>query len=145
MRARILMFAAASLLLIAADAKEAELKKLEGSWKIVSIGRQGEALKDAGSATETWTVKGDQYTAKAGSAMAKYRLNVDPNKRPRTIDQTLERPDGKLVPMYGIYELNGDNLKICLSFSGKEEERPDSFTTPMNSNRIIYVLKREKK
>jgi uncharacterized protein (TIGR03067 family) len=45
-------------------------------------------------------------------------------------------------PIKGIYEIDGDNLKICFAIEG---ERPTKFESPADSVQMLIVLKRIKK
>jgi len=52
---------------------------------------------------------------------------VDRTRKPKAIDLIFEDGSGKSDSFPGIYELDGDMLKICSRFS-KEGERPTKFT-----------------
>ena len=45
--------------------------------------------------------------------------------------------------MVGIYQQEGNRLKVCLDLSGKD--RPREFKTKSGSNAILLVFKREKR
>ena len=49
---------------------------------------------------------------------------------------------GEEVIVKGIYELNGETLKICFAAPGKP--RPTDFTNKPKSGRIVEVLERVK-
>jgi uncharacterized protein (TIGR03067 family) len=76
---------------------------------------------------------------------AKYKL--DENKKPKTIDLTAGGRDGSgkkpddVLP--GIYELDGDSLKICLGLPGKD--RPTEPSAKEGAKQTLYTYKREKK
>ena len=42
----------------------------------------------------------------------------------------------------GIYELKGDDLKMCVGMDG---DRPKEFATQAGINTMLFVLKRDKK
>ena len=56
----------------------------------------------------------------------------------RTIDVVTE-----LEPSKGIYQLEGDNLKIC--GVSRDGERPAEFTTKPGTKQVLFVLKRQKR
>lgn len=73
---------------------------------------------------------------------ATYRL--DPSKKPRAIDLTSTSGETKGRTYLGIYELDGDALKIC--FSEYEQDRPREFAAQGKPGiRTLLVLKRQTK
>ena len=60
--------------------------------------------------------------------------NIDPTKKPKEITLT---PDNSKTPLYGIYELKGDTLTLCIG-----EKRPTQFKAKEGA--MLWVLKREK-
>jgi uncharacterized protein (TIGR03067 family) len=148
----------AGLLVIAvparADEVADELKKLEGTWQIVSSEHNGAKRVPP----DKWVIKGDRCTAVVNkNPLLSYQLKVDPSKNPKTIDRAMLLPEfgnpkskelKPGTPMYGIYEVDGDTLKMCFYFyagEDKDKKRPADFTAPKDSNRLVYFLKREKR
>jgi uncharacterized protein (TIGR03067 family) len=64
---------------------------------------------------------------------------LDPTRKPRTIDMMLE-VKGQTVTVRGVYEFDGETLKICISEPDEEPERPAAIDDAKGSLRI---LKRE--
>ena len=60
---------------------------------------------------------------------------IDASKNPREID--FIRGKTKQI---GIYELNGDRLKLCV---GPSDDRPKEFTTKPRTDHSMFVLKRK--
>jgi uncharacterized protein (TIGR03067 family) len=123
-RACVSVLLAAPLILWAVSARaddadkavKEELKKLEGTWVLKENSTHGKDTPKEGLKTVPWaevTIKGD--TLKMGKG--EFRIVVDPSKKPKTIDRLIKRPDGKDIKSEGLYELDGDNLKICLEYS----------------------------
>jgi uncharacterized protein (TIGR03067 family) len=63
-------------------------------------------------------------------------LKLDPTQRPNVYNRILD--DDRLCR--GIYELDGDNLKICLGFPGMD--RPKEFSTKQGEHSSLMVYKR---
>ena len=62
---------------------------------------------------------------------------MDAGAKPKTIDLTgFPKPD---VKMLGIYELDGNTLKICVG----ESKRPIEFASKPGSKTGIFVLRKE--
>jgi len=125
------------------DAAKNELKKLEGTWATVSIEAAGQKLTDEDKIkTRKLTMKGEKYTLKVGDETVQGTIEINPTKKPKTIDVKPDSGSNKGKTLLGIYELDGDNLKICLAAPGKE--RPTAFGTAPEIGQQLVVYKREK-
>ncbi len=146
MRQCVVLLLAAGLSLAADDRKadpvDKEYARFEGTWQVVSLDVEGmkvpaEAIKEA-----RLTIKGKEFTMKDAVATYKGTFVIDPGKKEKTIDMTFTDGPEKGNTSYGIYELDGDDLKICLTLTGKE--RPTEFAAKPKSGHGFEVLKREK-
>jgi uncharacterized protein (TIGR03067 family) len=156
MRAAPLLLALAGTVFITtstrADDLADEWKKLEGTWRIVSSEHNGQKS----TPPDRWQIKSGKVTCLVNkSPICTYDFKIDPSKKPKTIDRAMMLPvefgSKKLKPgayMYGIYEVDGDNMKMCFYFiagEDKDKKRPADFTAPKESKRLSYILKREKR
>jgi RNA polymerase sigma factor (sigma-70 family) len=125
-----------------------ELKKLEGAWKVVAVESDGRKADDGEiedfhyifGADGTWKLRQD------GRVIARGTFAIDPTKKPKTIDFKIEetvsqRDKGKTSR--GVYELDGDGLKVCRDWPG-EEARPTDFAAGAGSKRILGEYRRAK-
>jgi RNA polymerase sigma factor (sigma-70 family) len=127
---------------VADDKPKSDLDKLKGTWQAESF--EGVAGKAEGKGSEAdlfkLTVDGEKFTFEGifgmGRGPAKGTLKLYPTKSPKTFDMTT--PEGKLI---GIYELDGDELKICLNKIGIKD-LPTEFTA--TDSRFVIVFKRDK-
>jgi uncharacterized protein (TIGR03067 family) len=144
MKPHLLMIVAVGLL-IAADGPqeddEGDPAKIQGSWKVVAAEDSGEkapkeALKDL-----KWVITKDKITYKFAEKTTEWSYKLDPTTTPKWIDLT----EGERTTL-GIYELDGDNLKICFPEGPNgERERSTAFESKPNSvNDVLITLKREK-
>ena len=120
----------------AARTDEAEVQKLHGKWIVEDFQYNGapvERLKDA-----IREFKAGKYTLtpKAGDAI-EGNLILDATKQPKTIDLDV---NGRVLK--GIYELEGDLLKMCYNLN--DEVRPTEFASKPDSGLIVVVHRREK-
>jgi uncharacterized protein (TIGR03067 family) len=124
------------------DAKK-ELKSLQGTWKVTALTHDGkEAPKDA-IEKMVLMVKDDTYTLKMGGDEEESgTIKIDPSEKPKTIDFVIKKGKDKGKTQQGIYALEGDNLKCCMSEPGKD--RPKALASKKESGHILVVLKREK-
>src|ERR1700730_15039817 len=85
--------------LVAADDPRDELKKLEGTYTLVSGEKDNQKLPEQTIKTAKLVIKGDQHDVKIGDDTFKGSHKVDPSKKPKTIDVTdTEGPfKGKMV------------------------------------------------
>lgn len=120
-----------------------ELAKLEGTWRIVSHEKDGEKLdvSNLPFALEV-TFKGKDFSF-ANNLGAGSIENIDPTKKPKTIDYKVisGANDGKTE--LSIYELDGDTFRDCIAPPGKD--RPTKFTAAEGTGQTLIVYERVKK
>ena len=119
------------------DAAKEDLKKLQGAWKVEKIEAGGMELKDVKLGTLTFK---DNMIPEFGAEMS---VKLDPSKKPKEID-LVRTKDGR--PWYGVYDLDGDKLKLSLALvePGKlaEQKRPTDFDT--KKPQMVFTLTRAK-
>ena len=145
------LFALSAVLAVAAadpakdDAKK-EIEKFQGTWSTVSAVHEGENLPDALRANLKFVIKGDEFVVKGDDEItkqyAKGKITVDPTAKPRTIDFAIGEGSEKGLVVEGIYEWNGDEIKVCAYMLGKE--RPTEFASKEGSHTVLIVIKKEK-
>ena len=125
------------------DAAKKELKKLEGTWATVSIEAAGQKVTEEEKIkTRKLTTTGDKYRLKVGDETVQGTIEINPSKKPKTIDVKPDSGNNKGKTLLGIYELDGDSLKVCLAPAGKD--RPTAFATAAENAQQLVVYKREK-
>jgi uncharacterized protein (TIGR03067 family) len=131
------------------DVAERDTKELQGTWKTVASEVEGQKVEAFGTTTRV-VIKGDQYIVEyppsesGEEKVSVMTFTVDANKKPKAIDfaSTTDPGGGKLSK--GIYELEGDTLKICFN-PEKGGDRPTEFATKAGSRVRCITLKREKR
>ena len=123
------------------DAVKKEKDALQGKWTILSVERDGKPV-------ETWkdgvrVMEGDTYTMtpKQGDSF-KGKFALEPSKTPKGIDFTPSGGQNKDKTLRGIYEIDGDMLKIC--FAEPDKERPNEFSTKAGSGWTLALHKKQK-
>jgi uncharacterized protein (TIGR03067 family) len=135
--------------LTAGDPKEEAIKKdrkrYEGTWQVISLEVDGNKAgeEDAKKITVINEADGKWAIEVDGKVVAKGTSEIDPTKKPRTVDLTMTEGDDKDKTALGIYEFSDDTRKVCLAQAGKD--RPTAFAAPAGSGHILAVLKRVKK
>src|SRR5258708_3978799 len=148
MKLHALLVVLAAGLLVAADAPKddagkKEQEKLQGKWSAVSGERDGQKAPD----TEIGQIKlefkdGKMFINIANETKEIATLKVDGSKKPKTVDLDLTEGPDKGKKAQGIYEVDGDNLKLCVAKPGKD--RPTEFATKAGSETTLLVLKKDK-
>jgi uncharacterized protein (TIGR03067 family) len=127
------------------DAKK-ELDKLQGTWSAVSAEVDGMPLDDNLRAGLRFVIKGDEFVVKGDDEVVKMytraKITIDPTTKPKSMDFAIGEGSEKGTVVEGIYEWNGDQLKVCAKLTGKE--RPTEFATKENSQTALIVIKKEK-
>jgi uncharacterized protein (TIGR03067 family) len=122
------------------DGLEQDMKKLQGTWKLIHDERDGEKKSEEVTREDPpWVFKADKLIIGAGAST--YRL--DAAKKPKTIDVTPDDAEARKVvkTLLGIYSIESDTLKIALSM----KERPKEFATKKGSGVVLVILKRERR
>lgn len=136
----------AVILLIAADkppdplSKE-DLHRLQGPWTLVSAMQDGKALAEDKVKKTTIVFKDDTFRFPDSAEYATSRsgtIKIDATKTPKQMDAISPAKE----VMLGIYELNGDNYRVCFAPAGKP--RPDKLTSESGSGYILQVWVRVK-
>ena len=145
-KAHFLIIAAIGVSLGADSSLDPSSKKdsdgLQGTWKLVSAMKDGEALPKDKVKQTTIVIKHDTFsfpdlaeyaTSKEGT------IKLDATTNPKQMDATSTEKE----VMLGIYELDGDRYKVCFAPTGKP--RPSEFASKLGSGNLLQVWKRKKR
>jgi uncharacterized protein (TIGR03067 family) len=135
--------------LLGVDAKEDAKKvvdQVQGSWTTTSLIFSGKDVSNEDYAKLRFVFKGDEAVIEGSDQVKKEYARIgfkfDPSTAPHLVDMSIKAGTQKDTVIEGIYELKGDELRICARVIGNE--RPADFTSAENSNVALIVLKREK-
>jgi RNA polymerase sigma factor (sigma-70 family) len=120
-------------------APQVEQEKLQGNWQVVAVAKGGQAQPNAGMrlafAADKMVLFGPGFQTPPMPCV------FDPAQTPKTID--VNSPVGGV--WRGIYELNGDSMKLCLNQGPAGGNRPTTFRTQPGAQGVyLYVLRRER-
>jgi uncharacterized protein (TIGR03067 family) len=118
---------------------------MEGTWAVVSheADVQKQTAEQVKKVDIKLVVKGGKYSVYFGGM--KYTtgaLKLDATKNPRQIDAVAEDGEFKGKAMKGIYELKGDEMRVCFAQPGKQ--RPTEFRTEKGTGQMLLGYKRIK-
>ncbi len=122
---------------ISAADMEKELARLRGTWRVVSLVRDG--VESTAAELKQWpllTIKGsDFYWGETGQGPSGTIISIDPTKNPKTIEYN----SGGAIYL-GIFEIDGDTFKDCLITGYKD--LPKEFTAKQGSGHQLMIHKR---
>ena len=115
------------------EAARMDVEALQGAWRFVR--------SEQGALDDTWEVEGqrvafekDAFTLKKGDKVVlRGTFKLDISKRPRTIDITITEGGHKGKTMLGIWEIDREGLRWCVSEPGAKD-RPTAFATNKGSS-----------
>jgi uncharacterized protein (TIGR03067 family) len=131
------------------EAAKAEMKKMEGTWRLVSAISDGKPRPDDRLKAITIAIKADgTWVENDGKETFEATFTVDPAKSPKTANFVNKSGSMKGITCLEIYEIDGDTMKLCFVSvpTGKEstKERPSKFASEAGSGHYLCVMKREK-
>jgi len=141
----------------AGDQPKDKFAELQGTWSIVRIEFQGKSLLEKDKPKPTMVIKDGTLISDAKEVpsdakeplLDRLKLSeiLDPSKKPKTVTiKTGTTSEGKLT-FNGIYEVNGDELRVCGVAVQTETEKNPEATRPkqFDSNKgLLLVFKRQK-
>jgi uncharacterized protein (TIGR03067 family) len=132
------------VLLLGADDAKKDQEKLQGTWETTVVQYNG---KDQADEIKLKLVfKGKEVKVEGNDEVqrdyGRFTYKIDPSTTPRAIDITVAEGNQKDTVLEGIYELKGDELRMCVKVIGKE--RPAKFESPEGESIALVVLKRVK-
>ena len=120
-----------------------EMEKLIGTWACVSGSVDGNPLPEATARELKLKLTEKTYTTTRGEdTLFESTYTIDPGTTPRSID--IVGTEGELAgkTAQGIYEVDGDDLKLCYTMPG--HDRPKAFESKPGSGAFFVVWKRVK-
>ena len=112
-------------------------ENIQGTWKVMSAADNGHRTPKAAVKDLKFVITRDKIIYKFLEKTTEWSYQLDATQTPKWIDLR----DGAATNL-GIYELEGDNLKICFP-EGRPGERSTAFESKPNSvNDVLIILKR---
>jgi uncharacterized protein (TIGR03067 family) len=122
-----------------AESKEEALAKLQGKWRVERIEENGVAEPEEEAKRFTLIIKGNKINVELRGQVEHTDFQIDATKSPKEIDMVPQYGDDKGKTFRGIYEIDGDTLRICAT---PLAERPKKIVSEQGT--MILILKRAK-
>lgn len=134
----------ACLTALAAAAQDAKLADPtpEGTWKPVTAELNGEAFPDDLIRAMKLVIAKGKYTLTLDTQVDEGTCTNDPKKSPRTLDIKGTKGPNEGRTILAIYEIKGDEMRVCYDMSGKA--RPTEFSAKKGSGQFLVTYRREK-
>jgi uncharacterized protein (TIGR03067 family) len=122
------------------DAAKKDLEKLKGTWVATSYVKDTKPAPEADLKMMKLVIAGDQVSFTKGKDLRKSTYKLDPTQKPKAVDIVMIDGPDKGNTLQGIYEISGDELKICLAILNKP--RPKELAAKPET--ILETWKRDK-
>lgn len=128
--------------ILGADRDGGGRNMLRGTWKAISAERNGAAANDI--VGHRLDFSGERFVVhdQDGQLLYQGTYLVDPRNDPATIDFNHSASSLQSKRWQGIYQCNGDELKICDNAGDPSKHRPTDFTTMANSGQVAILFER---
>jgi uncharacterized protein (TIGR03067 family) len=124
--------------------KKQEIAKLEGEWTLVSAGKGSFSLSpDVVGRVKRITIGKESVLLADDKELMRATYKVDPTKSPKTIDYTITGGTHQGEKVLGIYEVDGDRLKLSYAAPGKD--RPANFEGQSGDQHVFAIWQKQGK
>jgi uncharacterized protein (TIGR03067 family) len=118
-----------------------DIERLQGVWNVVSLELDGQAMAAAALGGARIAIHGDHFTSTGMGATYEGTIELDTARTPKTVNMNFTAGPEKENTSFGIYELEEDTWRICLTTRGTE--RPAKFATQPGTGIALETLKRD--
>lgn len=127
-----------------ANAGDETKDPLQGVWIARSLESDGKAAPAEAVNRMRFTFKGDKLLIKGNFADDREEectFKVDAKQSPKHLEIT---PPESQMRVLGIYDVKGDQLRVCIRHASSTGGRPTDFSAKADSKLILIVFKRHK-
>ncbi|MEP3477794.1 MAG: protein kinase [Fuerstiella sp.] len=118
-----------------ANAASADVKNIVGTWQVTYAEDSGQVVPQEVMKNIQFSFTKDSLSGIGMGQAEQQPYRLDATTIPKSIDMTMEASHISL----GIYDLQGDTLRLCI---GRGKERPNQFDSSSESRNLILNLKR---
>ncbi len=118
----------------------AKLRAMEGSWAFAALEVNGMTMPAAALARSRLLIDGDRFCMESPEGNYDGVFSIDVDEVPHRIDIEFVAGPEAGNWSYGLFEIDGETLCICLGLTGVD--RPTAFTTAPGSGHALERLRR---
>jgi uncharacterized protein (TIGR03067 family) len=117
---------------------------LQGTWIVTALKMDGQAMAEPMLTGAHIVLKGDRFQSLGMGAVYEGKLVLDADASPKRFDLKFIKGPEKGNTSFGIYALDGDEWKICMTtrVGATEADRPKKFATKAGTGIALEVLQR---
>jgi uncharacterized protein (TIGR03067 family) len=134
---------------VSAGDTQKDQERLQGIWKATRVIVNGTEVPEDVLKGITVTIRGNEInTAFKGDDQdmnQKASFKLDPSKKPKQIDLVPADGPEKGKKLEGIYEIEGDTLRMAIAPPIGESKRPENFNAAEGSTAFVMTFQRAKK
>jgi uncharacterized protein (TIGR03067 family) len=125
-----------------------DAKAIQGVWVAASMEANGKPAPAEAVKVMRFTFKADTLLIRGNfrdEREEEFTFKLDAASSPKHLDiipADKDKEKGQ-VTILGIYELKGDDLKVCIRHAKSDKGRPAEFATTPDSELVLVVFKRE--
>lgn len=123
-------------------ARADDLQSLQGKWRIESMEAGGKPVESEELLSQELTINGATYETLTRDKKDAGTLALNETTTPKQLDATDTEGDDAGKVIKAIYELEGDTLRVCLSF--ENGARPTAMKTQEGSPWLLVIYRRVK-
>jgi len=116
------------------------MKALDGTWYVTTLEVDGQQMPGGMLSEARIVVKGDLFQSLGMGAVYEGKMQLDTFANPKTFDLHFTEGPEKGNTSLGIFELEGDDWKLCMTTRGGA--RPKKFATKAGSGHAFETLHR---
>ena len=119
-----------------------DLERLQGAWQMTKGVRGGQEAPKEVVEESRLIFKDDTFSFENSREKTSAKIKLDASKSPKQLDADVTDGNNKGEKRLAIYEVEGDNLKLCWTRRG---DRPAKFESKDGQDALYMELKRAKK
>ena len=121
---------------------DADADKIQGTWVAIWVETGGKPAPSNTIKNLSLLITADKIAFNPGGENRQSTYKLDPAKTPKIIELTPQDGPAKGKTLRGLYELDGDRLKLCVQ--NGEGEEPTEFATKPGTGWRLLILRRKK-
>lgn len=126
------------------EAIQRDRKLMAGTWRVLSIERDGKrtTAEQLEKTRSIFSADGTAMVQREGKTIIQGKIKIDPTKKPKQSEATYTQGELAGKTVLGIYEADGDSMRICYALPGKD--RPTEFSSKEGSGHVLITYMRDK-